>query len=346
MKKTVTIKFLTLLLILGLCLSLAACQGGTAGTAENSGAGQPADNQAKQEDSAGKKQFISIATASLGGSYYPIGVGMAEIFQKNLNNVEASVEVTGGATENPKLVGAGDSDIGFTNANLAYAAYSGTGIFEGSAYGDLRLMFGGVAPGTIHMVVKADSDIQTYADLKGRKVAVGPQGGGGLSLLPDLFKIYDMTMDDIKASYMSYDEGVQAVIDGHVEAAFAQAPHPASAIKNIQGSGVAFRLIEMTEEERTQLLTDCPYYNSVDIPADVYGTDHDIKTIGSSNVVVINAGLSEDLVYQMVKAVYENLDALHDVHPSASSIALESAVNKMIPMHEGAIKYFTEMGVY
>jgi len=270
---------------------------------------------------------------------------MAEIFKDKVPGIEAKVEVTGGATENPKLVGAGDSDIGFTNANLAYNAYTGTGIFEGKKYDQLRLMFGGVAPGTFHIAVLADSNIKTYADLKGKKVAVGPQGGGGLSMLPDILGIYNLTMQDFSASYMSFDEGVQALIDKHVDAALVQAPHPAPAIKTLQGSKAAFRLLEMTDAERDALIEKFPYYNKVDLPADVYGLPADAKLVGSSNVVVINANLSEDDVYNMTKAIFESLDQLHKVHPSAVSITAENAVSTVIPFHPGAEKYFKEIGV-
>lgn len=325
----------SLIMVCLVIFSLVACGGGNAAQAPAESDKEPAKVETK---------FISIATASLGGSYYPIGVGMSEAFQKDIPGIEPKVEVTGGATENPKLVGAGDSDIGFTNANLAYAAYNGTGLFKDNKYEDLRVMFGGVAPGTVHMVVREESDIKTYADLKGRKVAVGPQGGGGLSMLPELFGEYGLTMEDIKPSYMSFDEGVQGVIDNHVEAALVQAPHPAPAVKNIQGAGVNFRLLEMTDEERSTFLGKYPYYNSVDLPADVYGTKEMVKTFGTSNIVVTNANLDEDLVYQMTKAVFENIDDIHSVHPSAKSIKVESALSTMIPMHPGAERYLIEAG--
>jgi len=288
--------------------------------------------------------YVSIATASMGGSYYPIGVGMSELFQQNIENCNVTVEVTGGAAENPKLVGAGESDIGFTNANLAYAAYEGTGAFKDNAYSDLRLMFSGVAPGTIHLVVKESSDIYTYEDLIGKKVAVGPQGGGLLSLLPDLFGMYGFTMDDMECSYMSFDEGVQAVTDGNLDAAFVQAPHPSSAVQTMQGSGVGMRLIEIEDDIRDAFTEKYPYYNKVDIPASTYSTEADIKTVGTTNVVVINANLDEDLVYEMCKSIYENLEYLSTVHASAKSITLDSAVADFIPMHDGAVKYFTEVG--
>ena len=95
---------------------------------------------------------------------------------------------------------------------------------------------------------------------------MGPQGGGGLSMLPDILAIYSLTMNDFTASYLSFDEGVQAVIDKHVDAALVQAPHPAPAVKNIQGSGIKFRLLEMTDAERDQLVQKFPYYNKVDLP--------------------------------------------------------------------------------
>ncbi len=293
---------------------------------------------------AAKTTFISIATATMGGSYYPIGVGFAEIFKAKVPSIEAKVEVTGGATENPKLVGSGESDIGFTNANLAYNAYTGTGIYKGKKYEKLRLLFGGVAPGTFHIVTLANSNVKTFPDLKGKKVAVGPQGGGGLSMLPDILGIYNLTMNDFTASYMSFDEGVQAVIDKHVDAALVQAPHPAPAVKNIQGSGVKFRLLEMTDAERDKLIQKYPYYNKVDLPASVYGLPGVSKLVGSTNVVVVNADLSADLVYQMTKAIFESVDQLHKVHPSATSISVKNAVSNVIPMHPGAAKYFKEVG--
>lgn len=293
---------------------------------------------------AAKTTFLSIATATMGGSYYPIGVGFAEIFKAKVPSVEAKVEVTGGATENPKLVGAGESDIGLTNANLAYNAYTGTGIYKGKKYEKLRLLFGGVAPGTFHMVTLANSKVKTYADLKGKKVAVGPQGGGGLSMLPDILGIYNLTMDDFTASYMSFDEGVQEVIDKHVDVALVQAPYPAPAIKNIQGSGVKFRLLEMTDAERNKLVQKFPYYNKVDLPPNVYGLPAVLKLVGSTNVVVVNADLSTDLVYQITKAIFENVDQLHKVHPSAASISVKNAVSNIIPLHPGAEKYFKEVG--
>ena len=338
MKKT-----LAILLTLVLALSLVGCAQQAAPAAE-SAAGEAA--APAEPASSGKTTYVSIATASLGGSYYPIGVGMAEVYKETIDGVEVSVEVTGGAAENPKLVGAGESDIGFTNANLAFAAYNGTGAFEGNAYPDLRIMFSGVAPGTIHLVVKDSTEIHSYNDLKGKKIAVGPQGGGLLSLLPDLLGMYNLTLDDMNCSFMSFDEGVQAVIDGNLDGAFVQAPHPSAAIQTIQGSNVGFRLIEVEEDIRNAFIEKYPYYNLVDIPADTYGTPTDIKTVGSTNAVVCNANLDTELVYQMVKNMFENLDKIHDVHPSASSISLETAVSKMFPMHDGAVRYFTEMGVY
>ena len=288
--------------------------------------------------------FLSIATATMGGSYYPIGVGFAEVIKAKVPGVEAKVEVTGGATENPKLVGSGDSDIGFTNANLAYNAYTGTGIFKAKKYEKLRLLFGGVAPGTLHIVTLATSSVKTYSDLKGKKVAVGPQGGGGLSMLPDILSIYNLTMNDFSASYLSFDEGVQAVIDKHLDAALVQAPHPAPAVKNIQGSGIKFRLLEMTDAERDRLVEKFPYYNKVDLPASVYNLPAVTKLVGSTNVVVVNADLNADLVYQITKAIFESVDQLHKVHPSAASISVKNAISNVIPFHPGAAKYFREVG--
>jgi len=318
-------------------LALTACGGG--------GNGAGAGKEEKPDAPKPKTQFISIATASIGGSYYPIGVGMSEIFKDKIGGIEAKVEVTGGATENPKLVGSGESDMGFTNANLAYQAYKGEGIFEKAKYDKLRLMFAGVAPGTLHIVAKSGSGITRIPDLKGKKVAVGPQGGGGLGMLPHIFEQFGMTMDDISPFYMSYDEGIEALVDGHVDVATAQAPHPAPAIKTLEGTKVGFNFVEIEDADRSAILKKHPYYNSVDIPAETYGLPAVAKALGSTNVLVINADVDEELVYQMTKAVFENLADLHKVHPSASSISLESAVTDLIPLHPGAERYYKEAGI-
>jgi TRAP transporter TAXI family solute receptor len=314
--------------IVSLCLLMATCLvgsfSGTAGAA---------------------RKFLSIATASIGGSYYPIGVGIAEIVNRCVPDVEMKVEVTGGGLENPKLVGTGEADLGFTN-HFAYMAYHGEPPYD-RKYSDLRLLFAGVSPGAYQIVVRADSGIRSLSDLKGKRVAMGPQGGGAIVQFPLMLEFHNLTMNDFRASYMSYDEGILALTDGRVDAALVAAPVPSPAITSLAASKrVDFRIITWSPQVRDAFLQKYPYFAAVDIPGSVYGLPDVTHTVGTVNVVIANAKLSEDLVYKITKSIFDNLATLQQSHPSATSIDLASAVSvRLIPFHPGAERYYKERGV-
>lgn len=291
------------------------------------------------------KRFLSIATASLGGSYYPIGAGIADIINKHIPDVECKVEVTGGGLENPKLVGTGEADLGFSNHN-AYFAYMGEEPYD-RKYEDVRLLFAGVAPGAYQIVVAADSGIVSIRDLKGKRIALGPQGGGAVNQFPEMLEIYGLTMADLKPSFMSYEEGILALSDGRLDAALISAPVPSPAIVELAASKrFEFNLLTWEDSVRDAFLEKYRYYTAVNIPEEVYGLPNVIQTVGTVNLVMVNAKLDEDLVYEITKAIFENLDMLHESHPSAVSITPESAVSlRSIPFHPGAERYYREKGL-
>ena len=274
-----------------------------------------------------------------------MGVGIADIINRNIPNVEARVEVTGGGLENPKLVGSGESDLGFTNY-FAYLAYNGLKPYD-RKYPDIRLLFAGVAPGAYQIVVNAASGISSFADLKGKRVAVGPQGGGAITQFPQILEFYGLTFNDIKPSYMSYEEGVLALTDGRVDAALVSAPVPSPAITELSASrNFKFAIISMSEAIRKAFLQKYPYFTSVDIAPEVYGLPEIVRTVGTVNMVIVNAKLDENLVYEITKNIFDNLDVLKRAHPSASSLSLQSAVSvQFIPFHPGAERFFRERGV-
>ncbi len=290
-----------------------------------------------------KKTRISIATASVGGSYYPIGVGMAEVIKQYVPTVDARVVVTGGAGENPKLVGQGENHIGITNSNLAYDAYLGQGDYQ-KEYSDLRLLFSGISPGSFQTVVAAGSPIASYSDLKGRNIAVGSQGGDGALGFAKLLPLYGFQMSDIKPSYLGFDDGVAALQTGQVEAAVVVAPLPSPGIKSLASSTFKFRMLPMTEDKLTELISQYPYYARVTIPKDMYGRDSDILVFGTPNIAIVTSKLGTDVVYRITKAIFEHLGVIALSHPSAKSLSLKNAPLGPIPLHPGAEKYYKEVG--
>lgn len=336
-------RMLSLLLCLSMLLTLAACSGGSqapaASQTPSSAAGSVAPAPAPTV-----KTAISIATAGMGGAYYPVGVGLSEIFTSYVPEVESRVEVTGGTVENPGLVDLGDAEIGLANKDMAYFAYEGSEPFD-QKHENLRGLFNGLAPGVVHYAVLESSGIKTLSDLKGKKIAVGPQGNSTSLFLRKVLETLGYSWNDITPSYLSFSEGMQALADGKVDMAIASAGPPVSAIQELAATGKAFRLLAFDDEFRAKFLAAYPYYIEYTIPKDVYNLPEDVVTVATQNMVMVNVDVDEELVYKMTKAIFEHLDMLVAASPSASFVTLEDAPQTNIPLHPGAERYFKEAGV-
>ena len=289
---------------------------------------------------------IAISTASAGGAWYPIGAGMAEVIRKSLPGIQARVQTTGGGVENVKLVHDGKTEIGITISYLAYNGYHGIDPYKNKMQ-NIRTLCSGLSTGVMQVVVPANSKIKSLADLKGKKVSVGPAGGGALTVLNDIFQEYGFKMSNVTPSYVSYDEGVTMMTDGHIDAAVVYAALPTPAVKTLSTGPNPFRMLDLEENVQKSLLSKYPYYVPIKIPKDMYGTGSDIRVVGTPNIVIIYSKLSEQLVYNITKAFFEpkNLEIIQTSHPSAKGLTLERAVLAAVPLHPGAEKFYREKGV-
>ena len=289
-------------------------------------------------------KFMSVGTGSTGGAYYPIGVALAEILTRNLGT-QATAEVTGGSLENLMLINQGDCDIGIAQGNNMMDAYNGTGDYEGNAYENINALFGGLSKGYFQVVVLADSPIQSMADLKGKKVCMGPAGNGAIAVADTIWSKYGFTKEDLNTSYVAYDDGITQLEDGNMDAVVIQTAIPASAIQQLAAGGKSFRLLNVDEEIANQLCEEYGYFGYGTIATTVYDNmPEEAHTMYISNMVAVRADLDEELVYQMTKAIFENLDIVKESHKAASGLTLEGAVRVSIPMHPGAERYFKEIG--
>ena len=288
---------------------------------------------------------IAIATASAGGAYYPVGVGLSEILKKTFPNMSVSVEVTGGTVENPGLVNLGDCEIGIANSDMAYFALVGEKPFE-AEHPNLKGWINGMAPGVVHYAVLNSSGINTLADLKGKRIAVGPQGNSTSLFLAKVLGVLGIAWEEITPSYLSFADGIQALVDGKVDMAIVSAGPPVSSIIELAASGKAWHLIDFDAEFTAKFLEAYPYYISYTIPANTYnGQTADVHTTATTNMLMVNANLSEEFVYQMTKAAFENLSDWAAAANSVKTITLKDAPNTSIPLHEGAARYYREVGV-
>ncbi len=281
---------------------------------------------------------LRIGTASLGGAYYPMGQALAN----NVNNFAEGYTmlpiVTGGGAENPRLIASGEVEFAIAPASLGFFAYEGRGPYPDPL--PIRAI-GTLHSSVLHMVTLPGSGIDSIADLAGRRVAVGPAGGGTLNILRDILAIHGMTMEDIVPSFLSYSDGMSQLADGSVDASFALAGFPTAAVVQA-GATNDLSFIELSGEMMGELLENYPYYSAVDVPADTYGTEAPIAVVGSANMLITHADTDDDLAFAIAEAVYGNLDALIAENALAAGIVPERSLNLPIPLHPGAARYFEQ----
>jgi TRAP transporter TAXI family solute receptor len=281
-------------------------------------------------------QDLRIGTASLGGAYYPMGQALSNMVDKHAEGYSMVPIVTGGGAENPRLIEAGEIDLGIAPASLSFLAVAGKGPYKEPL--NIKAM-GQLHSSVLHMVTLPGNDISTIADLKGKRVAVGPAGGGTLSIMRNLLSLYDMTLEDITPSFLSYGDGFSQLSDGNVDAAFALAGFPTSAVMQA-GATKELSFIELTDERMTELTTKFPYYSTVTLPADVYDTADDVVVIGSANMLIASGDMDDARATTLLEAIYGNLDDLISDNALAAQIVPKASLDLPIPLHPAAQAYF------
>lgn len=283
---------------------------------------------------------LRIGTASLGGAFYPIGQGISNLVNKYAGGDMTMVPVvTGGSVQNPRLVGSGEVDIAITNNNLAVLATKGAGPYKSGAI-DIKAV-AALHPSVLHMIVLDGSDIKSFEDIKGKRVAVGPAGGGTLGFMNFLLPLHGMTMDDFTPSFLSYSDGFSQLSDGNVDAAFALSGYPASAVMQA-GASNKLRFIEFSPGKLDEALGRNGAFKSVEIPADVYSTDAPGTVIGVNNMLIVPSDTDADRVFAITSAVFENLDEFKAENANARQINPDDSKKLAIPLHEGAARYFNK----
>ncbi|MGO4890658.1 TAXI family TRAP transporter solute-binding subunit [Anaerobacillus sp. MEB173] len=296
------------------------------------------------ESTTGGKQYVNIGTAGTGGAYYPIGIAMAEVLSQELD-LNSSAEVTGGAADNVELVQAGEVELAISQSPVVYAGYNGNDPYE-VEHKNISTLFNGLSKGVFHVVVSENSNISSMSDLKGKRVVLGPAGGGAINVVADILSVYDVSIDDLNATYVSYSEGVSMLNDNTADAVIIQSAAPASAITELAASSNNFRILAIEEDKLNSILSQFTYLNHIELPSEMYGTESGISTVYLTNMVIVSNSLDEEIVYNITKNLFDNLDKVKDSHPSAQGLTLESAADNVpIPLHPGAERYFKEKGI-
>lgn len=315
-----------LLICLALLLALAACSSDEA-------------SQGADED-----LFVTIATGGTSGVYYPIGGAISNILTNEIG-WDTSVQSTGASVENINLLLNDNAELAITMGDAVLQAYEGFGAFEDNdPQKDLR----GVAalyPNIVQVVTTADSGIQTFEDLRGKRVGVGAPNSGVELNARLMFEAHGMTYDDIQEDYLSYSEAIDQIRNGMVDAAFVTSGIPNATVIDLSTTHDVV-IVPIEGEAMAYLEEHYPFFTAGKIPAGSYDNDQDINTATITNLLLVNHRLSEDVVYEMTKAFFENIDQIHASHNAAKDISIETATEGMVvPFHPGAEKYLREQGI-
>ncbi len=295
-----------------------------------------------------QQQFISIGTGGVTGVYYPTGGAICRLVNKDRkeHGIRCSAESTGGSIYNINTVRAGELEFGVAQSDWQFHAYNGTSKFEDQGkFENLRAVFS-VHPEPVTLMARADSGIKTIDDVKGTSFNVGEPGSGIAGTWSVVEEALGWERSDLKlAAEMKFAETSQALCDGKIDAYFGVVGHPSAAIQEAVATCDA-QLVAVQGEAIDKLVEDNAYYRQVSIPAGMYNNEEEINTFGVGATFVSSADVPEEVVYVVVKAIFDNFDAFKKLHPAFGNLKEDEMISDSLsaPLHDGAVKYYKERG--
>jgi TRAP transporter TAXI family solute receptor len=292
---------------------------------------------------------IVIGTGGETGVYFQVGGAICRLVNRgSADHGIKCTHTTGGSVANINGLRAGDLDMGVAQSDWQYHAYNGTAPdkFPDGAYTDLRAVFS-VHPEPFTVVARADSGITSFEDLAGKRVNVGNPGSGARATMEVVMEKMGWTMDSFAlAADLNSKEQAAALCDNRVDAIVFTVGHPAGTIKEATTTCDS-RLITVDNEQIRALAADNAFYSMATIPGGMYtGTDNDVTTFGVGATFVTSTATSDEVVYEIVKAVFENFDRFKKMHPAFENLEEAKMItnNLSAPLHPGAEKYYKERG--
>ena len=312
-------KMLAIVMALVMALSLAAC--GSGGSTK-----------------------MTMGTGGTSGTYYAFG-GVLGQYIKNNAGIDVTVVSTDGSKANIESIDSGDYQLGTVQSDVMAYAWAGSRSFEANGKIDSFRVVAGLYAEAVQLVTM-NPEIKSVADLKGKSVSIGAPGSGVYFNAMDVLAAASLTENDINAQYQSFADSTDALKDGKIDAAFIVAGAPTAAITELCTTNSAY-LVPIDGDIAAKLMADCDFYTSYTIPAGTYaGQDEDVTTVTVKATLIVAASASEDDVYNLTKAIFDNVDAIAAENGKGKELSIENATSGMAaPFHAGAAKYFAEKGV-
>lgn len=293
------------------------------------------------------KSTLNFPTASTTGTIYPLGSAMANLWGKELEGVNVNAQASNGGVDNLNLLKDGEAQISFATTGIIWEAYNGERGFKDRAYEDVRII-AGLYYNPNQFVVHKDAGIESIADLKGKRFAPGSVGSTPEVESSIILPEYDIDYpDDIKENFVGFTEAIDLMRNKQIDGALIQAGLPTAGVTEMISTADG-ELIGMEPEVRQALMDEYPWYSEITIPAGTYeGQTEDVDTLAIKMMLITDASVDEDSIYDMTKAFWENIDQLESSHSIVEQMDIENAVTELadIPLHEGAARYYEEEGL-
>ena len=286
----------------------------------------------------------AMGTGGTGGTYYAFGAVLGKQIEASTDFGCVAVS-TDGSKANILGIKNGDYQLGTVQNDVMAYAWQGTNTFAEDGKVDSFRVIGGLYAEPVQLIT-TNPAIKTVADLKGKTVSIGASGSGVYFNAIDVLSAADITLEDIKPTYQNFNDSAEALKNGTIDAAFVVAGAPTTAVSELMVAKAAY-LVPIDGEVSAKIMANCPYYTPYTIPAGTYqGQEADVTTITVKATLIVSASLDEDTVYEMTKAIFENVEAIKSAHAKGAELSLENATTGMTaPFHKGAARYFAEKGI-
>lgn len=306
-------------------------------------------------------RFIRIGTGNVTGTYYPIGALIAAALSRpagartcaeagacGVANLTLVVEASKGSVDNVEAIGVGRIETGFAQSDVAFGAYSGSGVFAGRPPLENLRALASLYLESVHLVATPDSGIASITDLRGRRVSLDAEGSGTLIDARLILEGFGLTPTDLQPVYATPGRSIDLMREGQLDALFLVAGYPVAAVAELV-EAIGARLIPITGPAAEALLAQHRFLTRADIPADIYaGRETATPTLGVAALWVAAATLDDQLAYDITQALWNpaTLKELEQGHPKGSQILPAEALRGVaIPLHSGAARYYRERGL-
>jgi TRAP transporter TAXI family solute receptor len=286
---------------------------------------------------------LVLATGGTAGTYYPFGGAMAKIWNSKIKDMNVTAQTSGASAENVRLVNKKEVELALVQSDTLDFAFNAKEAFKEplKAMNTIAVLY----PEIVQVVVAAAGPIKSIADLKGKKVGVGAPGSGTEANFRQLLDAYGMKKEDVNAQFLSFSESAEAYKDKHIDAFIVTAGIPNAGIMDVSTQN-QIRILDIPADVAAKLTQKYPFLAAVKVPANTYkGQTAEVSTVAVNAVLIAGSSLSETMVYNLTKALFENQAELASAHAKGKELNPQFAVKGVsIPFHPGAVKFYKEKG--